>query len=58
MKPVQALAFTIQCVLSYLGTPQESPICTYFYEGKLQDFTQANILDAFRQNAAIIVKEY
>ena len=57
MNPVRALAHTVQRILSYPSTSEESYICTYFEDGKLGVFTQEDILVAFRENASSIGKD-
>ena len=57
MNPVRALASTVQRILSYPGTSEESYICTYFEDGELGVFTQEDILAAFRENAQSIGKD-
>lgn len=57
MNPVRSLAQTVQRILSYLGTSEESSICTYLFEGELKEFTQDNVLQAFRKNATDIGKD-
>ena len=54
MNPVRAMASTIQRILSYPGTDENTPICTYLSSGKLQTFTQNDLLKSFRENAASI----
>lgn len=57
MNPVRDLAQTVQRILSYPGASEESPIYTYLFEGKLREFTQDDVLKAFRENAAAIGNE-
>ena len=54
MNPVRALAATIQRVLAYPGTSNESTICTFYSNKKLTEISANEILLAFRTNATKI----
>ena len=54
MNPVRALAATVQRILTYPGTSEESTICTFYYNKKLTEITSNEILTAFRSNATKI----
>ena len=57
MNPVRALAQTVQCILSYPGASPQSSICSYLPKGIILEFTQAEILVAFRENTSSIGKD-
>ena len=57
MNPVRALTSTVQQILSYPGTSLDTSICTYIADRKLQEFTQTDLLQSFRVNAASIGKD-
>ena len=57
MNPVRALASTVQRILSYPGTSLDTSICTYLPDGILHKFTQSDLLQSFRANAASIGKD-
>jgi len=55
--PVRALVQTIQCILSYPGASPQSSICSYLSSGIILEFTHAEILAAFCENASSIGKD-
>ena len=57
MNPVRSMATIVQKILSYPGTSEDSPICTYLSKGKLLEFSQEDVLEAFRANATAIGKD-
>ena len=57
MNPARSLGATVQRILSYPRTSFDTSICTYMMDGVLMEFTQFNLLSAFRSNAAAIGKD-
>ena len=57
LNPVRALAITIQRILSYKNTNNDTTLCTYRSKGKLLEFKSEDILQAFRTNARVMGKD-
>ena len=56
MNPVYTLAATVQRIHNYPGTNNETSICTYLQNKKLQELSCEEILDTFRSNTETMVK--
>ena len=57
MNPVRMLAATVQRIRNYPGTNDDTSICTYLHNKKLQELSSKDILEAFRCNADSMGKD-